>query len=116
MYLFFFSLLVWQGVSTSRKNAEEPRIATCVCQVTAGYAVFFIRFHLLIADTEAAEIYAHKTALMKTLWVTACTVFTVRVCQVSNASRKQLLNSALDTESFCVVYHNNFVGTFGLLL
>lgn len=78
--IFFFSLLVWQGVSTSRKNAEEPKIATCGCQVTAGYAVFFIRFHLLIADTEAAEIYAHKTALMKTLWVTACTVFNVRVC------------------------------------
>lgn len=25
-----------------------------------------IRFHLLIADTEAAEIYAHQTVLMKT--------------------------------------------------
>lgn len=40
VYLYvsiFFSVLVWQGVNSSGKNAEAPKIATWGCQVTSGY-------------------------------------------------------------------------------
>lgn len=65
---------------------EKPKIATCSCQLTPGYAASFlfhffytyIRFHLLIADTHAAQIYAHQTVLMKT--VSHCVFSCLFIC------------------------------------
>lgn len=117
MYLFFFSLLVWQGVSTSGKNAEEPKIATCGCQLTAGYAASFFQNQISFINhwpKKQQRFTRIKPRLWKLcespcLWehIRYPTFFLIFF---------YLLISACNMESSCDMYQNSFVGTFCLSL
>lgn len=102
MYLFFFSQLVWQGVSTSGKNAGEPKIATCGCQLTAGCAAsfdqisFINRWHRSSRDVCSSN-HAYENSVRHCMYCN-----NVCVC-VSGVCFMQLLICALNTESSCFI-------------
>ncbi len=119
MYLFFFSLLVWQGVSTSGKNAGEPKIATCGCQLTAGYTASFYqisfinRWHRSSRDLRSSN-HAYENSVSHCMY---CIYVCVCLYQVSN-NKFLMLHVALAFESIqygkflCYVskqLHGNFL-------
>lgn len=118
VYLYvsiFFPLLVWQGVSASGKNVGGPKIATCGCQLTAGYAASFYnishinRWHPSSRDLRSSNrTYENSDSLhtpgLMCVWVSECYFHAI-----------YWLFSA-GTESSRVLFPNSFVGTFCLLL
>lgn len=117
MYLFFFSLLVWQGVSTSGKNAEEPKIATCGCQLTAGYAASFFQNQISFINhwpKTSRDLRASNRAYENSVSHRVC----VNISGIQPFLKKKiyLLISACNMESSCDMYQNSFVGTFCLSL